>query len=335
VLNVVDFSIWRCHLAGYTVTQIATQMGADSINNEPAPVVAGVAYDTAAGTAKGMIFKGGTVSMPAPLSANGYCHALNNGETVVGRFGRDRWSGKAFSFDIGTGVVLDLQAQLGGAANGEARAINNKGIVVGGLWDGVTQNAFAYDLKTKKLTIIPIPAGYKGCIATSINDNNQVVGLAWLSTDLYAGHQAFVYDLGTGTTTVLPGPGEISPCGINNGGAIVGALSTAESPVICKPPSYAPVVIGPNATAVPVTSDGFGCAYGINTAGDVVGCVGLGDMRGFVYSSSTGAYVDLNSFFPATWHIIIATAINDAGYIAANAYQLPSNVYKSVLLTPA
>lgn len=101
--------------------------------------------------------------------------------------------------------------QLGGAANGEARAINNKNLVVGGLWGGATQSGFVYNLRTKKLTIIPMPAGYKASIATSINDNNQVVGLAWPTTDMTSGHQAYVYDVAKHTTTVLPGPGQISP----------------------------------------------------------------------------------------------------------------------------
>lgn len=96
-------------MAGYTVTQIAAQMGVDSINNESSPVAVGVDYDSVTGNARGMVFKGGTISLPAPLAPNAYANAVNDAETVVGRVGRDRWSGRAFSCRIASGILTDLQ----------------------------------------------------------------------------------------------------------------------------------------------------------------------------------------------------------------------------------
>src|SRR5215831_232462 len=306
-------------MPGYSVTPILAGGGADAINNNLAPntMMVGVAYGV---NVQGLIFKNGSVSLPAAL-ASGYANAVNNAETVVGCFGSGIGSGRAFSYSVASGALFDLQAQLGGVANGEARGINNNQMVVGGTWNGSARGSFLYNLKKNKLTPISPPGAFQST-ATAINDNNQVVGMMWPTADPYAGHQAYLYDAGTGAFTVLPG--EVSPYGINNTGVVVGRGAPGVNPVVCSPPGYVAVVVGPNAPPSPQTSNGEGVAYGINNLGDVVGEVDLGArMHGFIYSLSTGAFQDLNALLVTSgWHIIIGMAINDQGLIVAGAFNL-------------
>jgi len=271
--------------------------------------------------------------------------AINNSGTVVGI---SETAGNAalhpFVWTSGTGMV-DLTTVTGQNTLRTAEGVNDSGTIVGQVIVGGHQHAYSYTTAGVFTDLGMVPGGTTAA-ASSINASGQITGNATVGvathTFLYSGgtmtdigpvggldnqgiainssgtiagytedgpEQAFTY---SGTATDY-GQGELF--GINNAGTSVGDNGLS---------SNAPIII--SSTGVITTLGTFGgtsaSAYGINSAGDVVGfsyTTGNASEDAFVYIG--GVMYDLNSVLDgsgAGWSLTDAVGINDSGQIVGD-----------------
>jgi probable HAF family extracellular repeat protein len=224
-----------------------------------------------------------------------------------------RWQGTTI-----TNLTPDLPSSEGSTAD----AINESGQIIGNIGYGI---AFLWQNGSRK------PLGHLGnglSFASDINDNGIVVGSS--TGHPFAWQNDVMTDLG-----LLPGDEDGGAAAINSAGQIVGSSGRTD------PDTYesfykAFIYSNGSMTALPVPST-EAYAGDINDFGTVVGSMraggGFSSFHGWIYAD--GVVTNLNNLIPqgSGLHIRTAHSINNAGQIAATAFDAQGH-YHAVLLTP-
>ena len=231
--------------------------------------------------------------------------------------------GKEFddSFTVYRAFVKDgMGAQyipLLGGANNAATGLNDSGVIVGYSDTGAgTQVAFRYS-SAGGVESLGTPVGAASTWANAVNSAGGIAAAAGDSSS--TSPAAFL----NGGWLVLQMPsGYLSgeATAISDGGLIVGTLSRGDETT---------AFLWDGDQVKPLT--GLAKAYGVNSAGLVVGTSGTSAL---LYRDS--AVFDLNTLLgPAasTWDLQQAVAINDAGWIVGTGVH--DGVQRAFLLTPS
>ena len=153
---------------------------------------------------------------PAGCEANGYPKGMNDGGTIIVGQCDTNGSGidapAVYWIEDGTALALDLFDDLPADATGEARDVNDDGVVVG-VVDGEHRSFIWQD---DVMTEIFNGLGGEGVVADAINNRGLIVGGAGTPDGDFP---ATSYDTNTGVMTVL-GPG--SAFDVNDRGSAVG-----------------------------------------------------------------------------------------------------------------
>jgi probable HAF family extracellular repeat protein len=209
---------------------------------------------------------------------------------------------------------------------GEARAVNNAGVIAGTVNVGGTKAAIWNGSATASLPESMYSEGY------AINNSGVVTGRSF---DMAAmALVAFRWSTSAGTVTPLASLGGPTSegHGINDAGDVVGdsiVKGTANELAVLWPASGGIVEIGSLGGTESSARD-------INNHGQVVGYAknASGEYRAFLWEGEGSGMVDLNTLLPAEsgWVLLSANAINDAGQIAGEGiYQTERRAF---LLTP-
>ena len=152
--------------------------------------------------------------------------------------------------------------------------------------------------------------------AAAINDNGEIVGVAYSNTV----PQAFLYSGGVITYLgYLPGGSNSAALGLNTNGQVVGWSAIPGQYALCY---HAFLYSGGVMTDLgDLGGAAFSVAMGVNNHGQVVGWsqtttnILLAFQHAFLYSA--GKMIDLNSLIVTNsgWTLKVATAINDHGQI--------------------
>jgi probable HAF family extracellular repeat protein len=248
----------------------------------------------------------GMVALPAPAGRPvTTARAISASGTVVG-------TASTGGSDIGqavrwrSGVATNL-GTLGSGMFSEARGVNAAGTIVGTSDSGggslVGIHAFQYSDATGMVDLTP---GFDDAHAEGINDLGQVTG--WRNGRAFRLAGSIFTDLGVPT-----GFAASFGFAINSSGQVAGHVITGSGNAerIFRYTNGVMTVIGGLGE--------YNRAFGINSAGDVVGSglPVLGLKQGFLYTDS-GGMQGLNQLIGSTtgWFILGATGINDAGQIA-------------------
>jgi probable HAF family extracellular repeat protein len=264
----------------------------------------------------------GTLGSGSSASALG----LNEAGQVVGYSARTTPPSGYHAVLWSNGGIVDLTPDVPANQSASATAINEAGQVVGN--DSYT-TAFLWQNGTR------VSLGHLGggaSNATDINDTGVAVGSSYTGVTAHP----FMWQSGVMTDLgLLAGDEDGGASAINNFSQIVGSSGRTD------PDTYetfykAFLYSGGVMTALPVpSSDAY--AGDINDAGVVVGTMraagGFSKWHGWVYVD--GVVTNLNTLIPAGTglHIAFANAVNNAGQIAATAYDARGH-YHAVLLTP-
>ncbi|MCH7703003.1 MAG: hypothetical protein IID37_15075 [Planctomycetes bacterium] len=161
---------------------------------------------------------GVTEPLPVPPGCEEHEEALDMndaGTMVAGRCDRDDSQElivpAVYWIDEGVSLDLDLFDDLPADATGEARGVNDDGVVIG-VVDGEQRSFYWID---GELTEILNGLGGEGVIANAINNHGLIVGLAGTADDF----PAMSYDMNTGVMTVL---GSGAAQDVNDRGPAVG-----------------------------------------------------------------------------------------------------------------
>jgi probable HAF family extracellular repeat protein len=230
------------------------------------------------------------------------------------------------------GSMTDLTPDVPANQTAAATAINEAGQVVGNiyystafLWQNGTRTSLGH-------------LGGGGSFVADLNDDGVAVGSSYTDdlTPLGLMPHPFMWRNGVMTDLgLLPGDEDGGAAAINNLGQIVGSSGRTDPDTY---ESFYRAFLYSNGvmTALPVPSwEAY--AGDINDAGVVVGSMraggGFSNFHGWVYID--GVVTNLNTLIPAGTglHIAYATAINNAGQIAATAFDAQGH-YHAVLLTP-
>jgi probable HAF family extracellular repeat protein len=259
--------------------------------------------------------------------------ALNEGGQIVGYATATTPPSGTHAVLWRNGVLTDLTADLPPNQGASATGINEAGQVV---FNMSSSGAFVWQ-NGVRTSLGDLGGG--ATFANDINDSGLVVGSSYTNdvTPLGLMQHPFVWqgnvmtDLG-----LLPGDEDGGASAINSFGQIVGSSGRTDPETyesFYRPFIYANGVM----TALPVPSS-EAYAGDINDAGVVVGTMRAGgavsNFHAWVYID--GGVTNLNTLIqPGTGlHIAYANAINNAGQIAATAYDAQGH-YHAVLLTPS
>ena len=251
-------------------------------------------------------------------------YAVNDSGEVVGYSDLGPMGGyHAFLYSGGTMTDLGSLRSIAGAAGSIAYAINASGQAVGrAQTNDSSTHAFRtspdspINPATDDLGTLP---GARDSEAHGINASGQVVG--WSDVGGPYGYHAFFWDAATGMQDLglLPGSDGSQAYAINDSGQVVGSawVAVEQSPhAFIWDSSNGMQDLGP------------GELHAINNAGQAVGIRGS---RGILYDGST--LIDLNTQVTGCY-VYSATAINDAGQIAAIGTPNGQSGYHALLLTP-
>ncbi len=128
---------------------------------------------------------------------------------------------RGFSYDIYSGTLTTL-GTLGGG-NAHANAINDRGHITGASAD-VDDNMLAFRYDTETLINLDTFDGYRQSEGLDINENHDVVGLAYNRNVLFGGRRAFYAPVNSGIFNLGALNHDVDSIarGINNDGFIVG-----------------------------------------------------------------------------------------------------------------
>jgi probable HAF family extracellular repeat protein len=260
--------------------------------------------------------------------SRGEALAINNFGQIVGRSSvapNPTFHGALWQNGVGTDLTPGPQ---GGAANG----INDSGQVVG------TSNSWSGFLWQNGVVTSLGHLGGGGSFGADINNTGQAVGSSYTThvTELGPMQHAFLWEDGVMIDLgVLPGDEESGAASINSHGHVVGSSGRTD-PQSYNVTSRAFLYRDGVMTALPVPgSESY--AGDINDAGQIVGTMraggGFSNFHGYIYAD--GVATNLNSLIPSGsgLHIAVATAINNAGQIAAWGFDARGS-YHALLLTP-
>jgi probable HAF family extracellular repeat protein len=258
----------------------------------------------------------GTLGGPSAMA-----NALNDNGQIVGHSTFAVGSpGHAVLWQNGT--ITNLTPDLAAGQGSSATGINEAGQIVGNI--GYTE-AFLWE-NGARTSLGRLGAG--GSFASDINDSRIVVGSS--------GGRPFAWQNGVMTDLGLfPGDQDGGASAINSAGDIVGSSGSTDPETYAQ--SYRAFLYSNGTmTALPVPStEAF--AGDINDSGTVVGSMraggGFSNFHAWVYID--GTVTNLNHLIPqgSGLHIAYAHAVNDAGQIAATAFDARGS-YHAVLLTP-
>ena len=268
---------------------------------------------------------GGMVPLPGlPDKPRTIARRINDAGDIVGTAdagGTDighavRWRG---------GVIKDLGtlSPIAGAYS-EGLGINNFGDVVGDAYTDTGTHAFLYTDANGMVDLTPTSDTGR---ATDINDARQVTGYK----TAFGGYHAFRWTSGTFEDLgVLPGFADSFGFAIEASGWIAGSSSSGSG----------------NAERIFRFTDGVGMqdlggvgehntAWGINSAGNVVGALGQSASRAFLYTDEAGLK-DLNTLIDPSlgWVLLGAFDINDAGQIVGYGFNNFTQTTHAVRLQP-
>jgi probable HAF family extracellular repeat protein len=233
---------------------------------------------------------------------------------------------RAFVHCDGCYTVLPLlhPTDLGGVAIG----INDRGQVVG--FDRTSNhNPQAWLWSDGAYSILPVSGIYT--VAVGINSSGTIVGyrrvnfIRRLLTGQYrrSGEMGFV--LSHGTTQYLNGPVHA----ISNLGVAAGASTSRRHVMTTRLKGEVTATVFKDGIATPILSLPS-AAFGINSAGDVIGSYRAGsDSRAFIWSSGSGGF----DITPAGYRSAVAAAINNRGDILGYG-ETASGAPQDFLLTP-
>lgn len=268
---------------------------------------------------------GGMLALPGlPDKPRTIARRINDAGDIVGTAdagGTDighavRWRG---------GVIKDLGTlALAAGAYSEGWGINNFGDVVGEAYTDRGVHAFLYTDANGMVDLTPTSDTGR---ARDINDARQVTGY---KTAL-GGYHAFRWTSGTFEDLgVLPGFADSFGFAIQGSGWVAGSSSTGSG----------------NSEHIFRFTDGVGMqdlggvgehnqAWGINSAGSVVGQLGQSASRAFLYTDEAGLK-DLNVLIDQSlgWVLLGAFDINDAGQIVGYGFNNFTQTTHAVRLQP-
>jgi probable HAF family extracellular repeat protein len=275
----------------------------------------------------------GPVDIGTLGGVNSWALGVNDAGQVAGS--ADNAAGQSRAFLYEKGSMTDL-GTLGGSSS-QGFAINAAGVVVGSSFTAPTSvpdtfiglRAFMrppggtlQDLGTLPGFIRPFSQAY------AINDNGQIAGRSGQAGSNRAPTHPFLYDKGTMTDLGSFGGVEAAAFGINDRGQVVGASDLPAPPGsdISHAFLYADGVLTDLNPLLGGSTESV--AYDINNLGQIVG--GAGGLGAFVMQGKDVA--SLNTLVDPAWRIEQASAINDAGQIAATGVY--GGIRYAVLLTP-
>ncbi|MGB2714428.1 MAG: Calx-beta domain-containing protein [Vicinamibacterales bacterium] len=315
----------------YTVIDLGTfgtVQSAQAVDVNDAGQVVGVAGNRA------FLWQNGTKTDLGTLGSGSaaWAFGLNEAGQVVGHSALTTPPSGAHAVLWSNGAITDLTPDLPSNQTAAATAINEAGQVVGNiyyttafLWQNGTRTSLGH-------------LGGGNSAASDLNDSGLVVGSSYTDqmTPLGFMQHPFVWQNGVMTDLgLLAGDEDGGASAINNAGQIVGSSGRTDPDTyesFYRAFLYSSGVM----TALPVPSwEAY--AGDINDAGVVVGSMraggGVSNFHAWVYID--GSVTNLNTLIqPGTGlHIAYANAINNAGQIAATAFDAQGR-YHAVLLTP-
>ena len=302
-----------------------------ALNNDG--VVTGATVNPDGSISPGKWCKGALTNLGAPPGLpSGFNRVrpfgINDSGAIVGAIytSAGELPARAFVHRDGSYTVLPLlhPRDLGGVAIG----INDRGEVVGfdrtsnhntqgWLWsDGAYSN---------------LPVSGTNTVGVGINSSGTVVGyrrvhfIQRLLTGQYRSSGEMGFVLSHGTTQYLNGPVHA----INDLGVAAGASTSRGHAMTTRLKREATATVFKDGTATSILSLPS-AAFGINSAGDVIGSYQAGSgSRAFVWSSKSGAF----DITPAGYRSAVAAAINNRGDILGYG-ETASGAPQDFLLTP-
>jgi probable HAF family extracellular repeat protein len=253
---------------------------------------------------------------------------INNSGAIVGAIytSAGELPARAFVCRSGSYTVLPLvhPTDLGGVAIG----INDRGEVVG--FDR-TSNHNTQGWLWSEGAYSRLPISGTNTVAVGINSSGTIVGyrrvnlIQRLLTGQYRRAREMGYVLGHGKTQYLDGPVNA----INDLGVAAGASTSPGNVWTTRSKGDATATVFKDGIAASILSLPS-AAFGINSAGDVIGSYRAGSgSRAFVWSPQFGAF----DITPAGYRSAVAAAINDRGRILGYG-ETASGAPQDFLLTP-
>jgi probable HAF family extracellular repeat protein len=227
-----------------------------------------------------------------------------------------------------------------GGDNGVATGINNQDQVVGwaetsykdptcNLPQVLQFEAYVYDVKSAKITALPLFAGEPDSAATGINNKGQIIGIAGLCSNAVGGASAIHAALWQNATSAPIDLGNIggiawnTPASINSKGEVVGfGNPSGDQNAGFNPIAFLWTESGGIQNLGTLAGYQNSIAYGINDHGLIVGQSFNGPngaSHAFIYQN--GMMTDLNSLIAghSELTLVYANDVNDEGVIVGGA----------------
>lgn len=274
-----------------------------------------------------------------PDHESSFAADINDAASVVGETSDSTTDARlAFVWKNTTGMRA-LDVSLGGVST-VATGINKSGQIVGGS-DTATggYHAFLRDRHGEVLDLGLFEDGDFLSTAAAVNDVGQVVGLRWTADGQIA--EAFLWDERRGARIMVERDASLPftyPQDINSRGEVVGEMEGGPTRAFRWTRDEGLQDLG---TLTGIDTD-YATASAINREGIIVGAsqTVAGPPHASIWSRRSGMrdlneLIDPSSALASEAVIVIAQAINDAGWIAADGYVSdPADPQRSFLLVP-